>query len=43
MKEFYNDLSSDSDSNFDQKLDKLKGLFSKTKAIDQYLKTSSAP
>ena len=43
MKDFHSNLSSDSDSDIEEKLDKLKFLFSDKKTISQYLTTSSAP
>ena len=41
--DFYDDLSSDSDSSVDTKLDKLKFLFSEKSTLDHYLKKTNAP
>ena len=41
LQEFYSNLSSDSDSDIDQNLDKLKNLFSSQKTLNQYLTATS--
>ena len=41
ISKFYNDLSDDSDSDMENKLDKLKDLFSAKKKIDKYLTVCS--
>ena len=41
--DFYDDLSSDSDSSVDTKLDKIKFLFSHKSTLDHFLKKTGVP